>query len=336
MGKQNERNKIKKDNIDIQEEDVGVADSKGENKLNSSTNKNKNEISNNSNLFNRSEDHISISNNKNNFDSNVFNDNKQTASKALKKFRFKPVNLLEEESQNDDYSLSYYYSDLISDSHYTEESTSEEYSNSQNVTYAKNSQKQKQNTKNRKKHIHDVLPKLDPLDKKNRGTNQVFEIFLDPEFFHYVNKSDEVINIILSNNKKKIYPESTKSIPELKEESNLTWCSILLNENPDFSYIIETMSLAQSIFKIGPVSALASFFTIQKDSSFKESMLYGIEGSILFFNLILFVSVELISNASIAGLVVFLTDTLILKLFKYQRRKYLLDRQFSPYKSLVR
>lgn len=278
---------------------------------------------------------------KENFDSNVVNDNDNElkASKYVKKFTFHPVNLLkeEEESENEEES---YFSDveIISDSHsysvvdISNDTTSEQKTEIQE----KPTPKTPSVLKKKKKQIHDTLPKLDPLDKKYKGNNQVFEIFLDPDFFGYVNKNEELIDILIKNDKNKIYSQDIKSIVELNDETNVAWCQILDQEETEFQYLIEVMSMAQSIFKIGPSAMFASVFTIQKDSSFKESMLYGVEGSLIIFYLILFVSIEIIFNASVAGLIVFLVDALIVKLFKWKRRKYLINHEFSPYKSLVR
>lgn len=266
----------------------------------------------------------------------------QPMRQSLKAFSFNPVTYESVESAASisiDSTYSYTDVGLLSSSY------SSELDESATIKEQANISKAKENTRNRAQKVSSHAPKEEKTTKKDfqpdspptykpfQRFNDVhtFEIFLDQSLFYFVNKNNEMISYKLAHGGK-IHKSLIRK--EMEETNTSLVMKLSDEENPQFE--IEPMSLVHKIAGLGPVAEEKSIFTIQTDSSYAQTMLYGIEGALLFFYLIVFAAIESFSNASIAGLIVLLIDLVIIKVFKWRRRKYLIDHDLCIYRSLVR
>ena len=171
----------------------------------------------------------------------------------------------------------------------------------------------------------------------NTQKTNIFQIFLEPEFFYQTKRYSDAIEGHLVPKKGQVFDADAPSVVELMDSLNAVWRRFLVS--PEFAYrkLIMPMSLAHRFFGLPPPVGDDSVFVAQTSGSYKDSMLYGIEGSLMAFYLLLFSCLEMVTNSpAIGGLVVYIIDVLVVKLFKVRCKRALIKKDLCSHKSLIR
>ena len=181
----------------------------------------------------------------------------------------------------------------------------------------------------------DKVPVVQPF--VNTQKTNIFQIFLEPEFFYQTKRYSDAIQRHVVPKKGQVFDADAPSVHELMDSLNGIWRKFLVS--PEFAYrkLIMPMSLAHRFFGLPPPVGDDSVFVAQTSGSYKDSMLYGIEGSLMAFYLLLFACLEMVTNSpAIGGLVVYIIDALVVKLFKVRCKRALMNKDLCSHKSLIR
>ena len=147
-----------------------------------------------------------------------------------------------------------------------------------------------------------------------------FEVMVDPDFFHYIKKNDEML--FVSSDERD--DESTESVEEGIEAFNDALKDFLDKRDKVHQFKVEAMSIGHKVFGIKPVPMGESIFVICSETSFSSSMLSGIEIILCIFYLSLFVCLSSSFHSDcISALIVSLIDIIFRHILILSRNRYL-------------
>ncbi|EAX92606.1 hypothetical protein TVAG_178830 [Trichomonas vaginalis G3] len=167
-------------------------------------------------------------------------------------------------------------------------------------------------------------------------TDQVFEIYLTQGFRAAFRQTYDSVQSV-------VRPRA------LAGEKNITWASVSLEAlqsydhlnqflqkfiSDETNYEVRPAPFSQQALGIAPAVKDKSVFLVERDISFKNSMLAGIEWTLMIFYVLLFAGIESETNSPpIAAFVTFLVDLIIVKLTRNRGRsnaakKSLIDNRF--------
>lgn len=189
--------------------------------------------------------------------------------------------------------------------------------------------------------LHDQLSQEQEGNIGLRGlvpgtTDQVFEIYLTQSFRAAFRQTYDSVQSV-------VRPRA------LAGEKNITWASVSLEAlqsydhlnaflqkfiNDEGQYEVKPAPFSQVFLGIAPAVQEKSVFLIEKDIMFKNSMLAGIEWTLMIFYVLLFCGIETQTNSPpIAAFVTFLVDLFIVKVTQTRgksniAKKSLIDNRF--------
>ena len=181
----------------------------------------------------------------------------------------------------------------------------------------------------------DQIPVVQPLSREH--TTNIFEVFIDPEFFYQTQRYSDAIERQLLPRKGQVFDADAPSVEELNDSLNGLWKRMLVDSKCIFHKLILPMSIGHKLFGIPPPVGEESLFVVQTSGSYKDSMLYGIEGSLMVFYLLLFSCLEMVTNSpAIGGLIVYIVDAIVVKVFKIRSKHALKTKGLCSHKSIIR
>ncbi|OHT02664.1 hypothetical protein TRFO_30209 [Tritrichomonas foetus] len=175
----------------------------------------------------------------------------------------------------------------------------------------------KNNISNADVDIETLNENLDMEDDTKDEIDQakVFEIYLSTEFYHLLREKYYSLKIGFSRNDHLAPYESYKSINSFLRE--------FIERNCLHKYLVQKWSRVQMI-DMGPDISDNSIFTAAPDEQYKYSMMYGIQGVLMIFYLVLFCAIDVTTySPEIGAFAVFIVDWIIYYIFKLRTRRSL-------------
>lgn len=160
---------------------------------------------------------------------------------------------------------------------------------------------------------------------------QVQELYLATECFHYI--QDLYHSMRLAIQRRRENGDSDPAPYATYDTTNAFLKQFFSQRESKHKYVFQPYSYLQ-IFDIGPVIEGDSIFTSAPSFMVKDTMLYGIQGTLMIFYMLLFSGIDCATGQPcIASFVVFLLDVLVKLVFKYRSRdnlsnKALIDSRF--------
>ena len=161
---------------------------------------------------------------------------------------------------------------------------------------------------------------LNPMEP----TRQVQEIYLSTDCFNYI--QDKYYGMKLEVTRKRKNGQHDPAPYETYDSTNLFLKKFFSQTGCEHRYIFQGYSYIQ-IVDIGPVVEEDSIFTTAPNFMIKDTMMYGIQGSLMVFYMLLFSALDTATERPcIAGFVVFVVDIFVKILFKYRGRSNLANK----------
>ena len=164
-------------------------------------------------------------------------------------------------------------------------------------------------------------------DNEEAAQGKVFEIYLTSDLSQVIQEKYYSLKIGIDRHEKAPAPYETYN------SMNTFFRQFIEQTDTINKYFVKEWQFVQMI-DLGPEIIDDSIFTKASDQQFKYSMMYGIQGFLMIFYLVLFTSLDVtIYSPEIGAFAVFMIDWIVFYIFKYRSRyklsaKGLLDSRF--------
>lgn len=164
-------------------------------------------------------------------------------------------------------------------------------------------------------------------DTEEAIQGKVFEVYLTTELYHLIQEKYYSIKLGIDRREKAPAPY------ENYNSMNTFLRQFIEQKNSVHKYLTKNWQIIQMI-DLGPEITDDSIFTKAPDQQFKYTLMYGIQGILMIFYLVLFTSIDVTTHSpEIGAFTVFIIDWIIFYVFKFRSRynlssKGILDSHF--------